>query len=88
MKTAGVDKQGSVALKVEISADLSHQLRDLATIKGVDINRMVREILEDRMEQERPLIRRKQYFEQLKTTLREHRVPQDTIDTLEDNFVF
>lgn len=81
-------EQAQVAVTVNLSAALHQHLQDLATIKRSDINKLASSYIEERIEQDLPMLRRKQYFAHLKEVLHEHNVPHATIETLEDNFLY
>ncbi len=81
-------KQSPVALTVDLSAELNAKLQGLAVIKGMDVQQLVSKYIEERIEEDTPMLRRKEYFDHLKTVMKEHHVPQGTMDSLEDNFLY
>ena len=88
MTTTNKKEQSQVAVTANISTELHKHLQDLAAIKSIDINQLASRYIEERIEQDLPMLRRKQYFDHLKEVLHDHNVPKGTIETLEDNFLY
>ncbi len=88
MTTSNNKEKSQVAVTAKISTELNKHLQELAAIKSVDITQLVSRYIEERIEQDLPMLRRKQYFDHLKKVLHEHNVPKGTITTLEDNFLY
>lgn len=86
--TTNHKEQSQVAVTANIPTALHKHLQDLAVIKNVDINLLASRYIEERIEQDLPMLRKKQYFDHLKKVLHEHKVPKGTIETLEDNFLY
>ncbi len=86
--TTNKNEQSKVAVTAYISAELSKHLQDLAVIKYMDISQLASHYIEERIEQDLPMLRKKQYFDYLKKVLHEHNVPEGTIETIEDNFLY
>ena len=82
------EKQKRVTVTVNLSAEQSEHLKNIAVIKCMDVDGLINKYIEEQLDNDMPILRRKEYFNHLKEVLKEHNVPHVTIKTLEDNFLY
>jgi hypothetical protein len=88
MKQTNTPEQSPGAVTIKLPAALYAKLQSLAVINGLEVHHLVSKYIEERVEEDTPMLRRKEYFDHLKTVLQEHHVPKGTMETLEDNFLY
>jgi len=88
MTTLSSKGQGKQAVVINVTAEMNKQLLELAVIKGMDVDQLVHKYLGEQIEKDLPMLRRKEYFDHLKTVMKKHNIPDETMKTLEANFLY
>ena len=76
------------SVTINMRVEMKKNLQELAVIKGMNVNQLVNKYIGEQMEQDMPMLRRKEYFDHLKEVLKKHNVPDETMETLEANFLY
>lgn len=89
MSTTTKDKTSNMTvLTLTIPVELNNYLQELASMANSDLEGLAVGFLEEGVHKAMPKLKKEHYFKHLREVLKKHNVPAETLDTLEDNFVY
>lgn len=89
MSTTTKDKTSKMTtLTLSIPLELKENLQELAVMAKKDLEGLAVGYLEEGVYEAMPKLKKERYFRHLREVLKKHDVPTETLDTLEDNFVY